>query len=97
MRMMMIEYHHHRSNLRIKKLHDGYGQGSWIKGVRGQTLKKGGVRGGSQKSPNFAHGGGKSGGGFFGGVPKNRGHKTWRFCEALNLKFKSIVEDNHHR
>ena len=32
--------------------------------------KKGGVRGGSQKSPNFAHGGGNLGGVFFGGSRK---------------------------
>ena len=71
------------------------GQGSW--GVPGQNLKKGGVRGGSQKSPNFAHGGGKSGGGFFGGVPKNRDHKTWSFMMIINIRFNFIVEDDHHR
>ena len=38
-------------------------------GKRGGPQKRGGP-GGSQKSPNFAHGGGKSGGGFFGGVPE---------------------------
>ena len=48
----------------------------------GPNPQKRGVRGGSQKSPNFAHGGGKSGGGFFGGVPKNRGHKTWSFMKT---------------
>ena len=42
----------------------------------GPKPQKRGGPGGSQKSPNFAHGGGKSGGGFFGGVPKNRDHKT---------------------
>ena len=40
-------------------------------GVPGQNPKKGGVRGGSQKSPNFAHGGGNLGGAFFGGVPEH--------------------------
>ena len=74
--MMMMEDHHHRSNHKIKEHHEVGGQGSWPRGSRAKTSKKGGVRGGSQKSPNFAHGGGKSGGGFFGGVPKNRGHKT---------------------
>ena len=66
-------------------------------GVPGQNPKKGGVRGGSQKSPNFAHGGGNLGGGVFGGVPKNRDHKTWSFMMNLNMKFNSIVEDDHHR
>ena len=42
----------------------------------GPNPQKRGVRGGSQKSPNFAHGGGNLGGAFFGGVPKNRDHKT---------------------
>ena len=74
--MMMIEDHHHGLNLRIKKHHEGGWARILDQGVRGQNLKKGGVRGGSQKSPNFAHGGGKFGGAFFGGVPKNRDHKT---------------------
>ena len=63
------------------------GQGSWPRGVRGQNLKKRGGPGGSQKSPNFAHGGGNLGGGVFGGVPENRGHKTWSFMRSLKHKF----------
>ena len=39
-------------------------------GGPGPKPQKRGVRGGSQKSPNFAHGGGKSGGGFLGGSRK---------------------------
>ena len=62
-----------RSNLRIKEHHEVRGQGSWPRGARGQNLKKGGVRGGSQKSPNFAHGGGKFGGGCFWGGPRKQG------------------------
>ena len=52
------------------------GQGSWPRGSGAKTSKKGGSGGGSQKSPNFAHGGGNLGGAFFGGVPENRDHKT---------------------
>ena len=65
-----------RSNLKIKEHRKGWGSRIMAQGVMGQNLKKGGVRGGSQKSPNFAHGGGNLGGAFFGGVPKNRDHKT---------------------
>ena len=57
----------------IKEHHEGRGQGSWIKGSLAKTLKKGGAGGGSQKSPNFAHGGGKSGGGVFWGGPEKQG------------------------
>ena len=72
----MIEDHNQRSNHKIKEHHEGWGSRIMDHGVLGQNLKKGGVRGGSQKSPNFAHGGGNLGGGVFGGVPENRGHKT---------------------
>ena len=66
-------------------------------GGQGPKPQKRGGPGGSQKSPNFAHGGGKFGGGVFGGVPKNRGHKTWSFMKAINIRFNLIVEDDHHR
>ena len=52
------------------------GQGPWIKGSGAKPSKKGGVRGGSQKSPNFAHGGGNLGGGLFWGGPGTWDHKT---------------------
>ena len=93
----LIQDHNHRLNLTIKEHHEVGGQGSWPRGSGAKTSKKGGVRGGSQKSPNFAHGGGKSGGGFLGGVPKNRDHKTGSFMIALNMKFNVIIEDDHHR
>ena len=63
----MSEDHPHRLNHKIKKLHKGWGQGSWIKGSGAKTSKKGESGGGSQKSPNFAHGGGNLGGPFLGG------------------------------
>ena len=66
----MIEDHHHRSNLKIKEHHKGWGQGSWPRGSGAKTSKKGGSGGGSQKSPNFAHGGGNLGGVFLGGSRK---------------------------
>ena len=39
-------------------------------GGPGPKPQKRGGPGGSQKSPNFAHGGGNLGGGVFGGVPE---------------------------
>ena len=68
--IMLIQDHNHRSNLTIKKHLHGWGQESWPKGVPGQNPKKRGVRGGSQKSPNFAHGGEIWGGVFLGGSRK---------------------------
>ena len=70
MMIRMIKDHHHRSNLKIKKLYKDRGQGSWIKGSGAKPSKKGGSGGGSQKSPNFAHGGGNLGGVFLGGPGK---------------------------
>ena len=68
----MIEDHRHRLNHKIKEHHEVMGQGSWPRGVPGQNPKKGGGPGGSQKSPNFAHGGGNLGGVFLGGS-RNKG------------------------
>ena len=73
------------------------GQGSWPRGSRAKTPKKGGVRGGSQKSPNFAHGGGNLGGGVFGGGPEQGIIKHEGFMNRLNIRFNLIVEDDHHR
>ena len=95
--IMMIEDHHHRSNHKIKEYHEAMGQGSWIKGALAKTLKKGGVRGGPKNRQILHTGGENPGGGFLGGVPKNRDHKTWSFMMALNLKVNHVVEDNHHR
>ena len=47
--MMMIEDHHHRLNLTIKEHHKGWGQGSWPRGSRAKTPKKGGSGGGPEK------------------------------------------------
>ena len=72
----MIEDHHRKDQtIRSKNLMKVRGQGSLRRGDSGGVPKKGGVRGGSQKSPNFAHGGGKFGGGVFGGSRKTGGIK----------------------
>ena len=71
------------------KVHGGGGPGP-------KPQKRGGP-GGVPKIAKFCTRGGKFGGGVFGGVPENRGHKTWSFMMALNLKFKLIIEDDHHR
>ena len=76
MMIMLIQDHNHRSNLTIKEHRKVGGQGSWPRGSGVKTSKKGGSGGGSQKSPNFAHGGGNLGGGIFGGGPGTRAHKT---------------------
>ena len=74
--MMVIEDQSQEDKTKQSKniMKDG-GQGSWPRGPWPKPQKRG-VRGGSQKSPNFAHGGGNLGGAFFGGVPENRDHKT---------------------
>ena len=77
LKMMVIEDQTHKDETKqSKNIIRSWGQGSWPRGSGAKTSKKGGSGGGSQKSPNFAHGGGNLGGGVFGGVPKNRGHKT---------------------
>ena len=66
----MIEDHHHRSNLTIKKHHEGWRARIMDHGVPGQNPKKGGVRGGP-KNRQILHTGGEIwGGGFLGGSPK---------------------------
>ena len=80
--MSMIEDHYLKIKPNDQRTSWRMGARILDQGVRGQNLKKGGVRGGSQKSPNFAHGGGNLGGAFFGGVPKNRDHKTWSFMRS---------------
>ena len=65
-----------RSNHKIKEHHEVGGKDHGLGGQGPKPQKRGGPGGGSQKSPNFAHGGGKFGGGGFGGGPENRGHKT---------------------
>ena len=72
----MIEDHHHRSNLKIKEHHEVRGQGSWPRGSGAKTSKKGGSGGGPKNRQILHTGGGNLGGGVFGGVPENRGHKT---------------------
>ena len=77
LKMMLIENHKLKDQTKRSKniVKDG-GQGSWPRGSMAKTSKKGGVRGGSQKSPNFAHGGGNLGGGLFWGGPGTWLHKT---------------------
>ena len=68
--MRMIEDHHHRSNHKIKKHHEGGWARILDQGVRGQTLKKGGS-GGGPKNRQILHTGGENpGGGFLGGSRK---------------------------
>ena len=68
---MMIEDHHVKyQTTRSKNIMKDGGQGSWPRGSWAKTSKKWGSGGGSQKSPNFAHGGGNLGGVFLGGSRK---------------------------
>ena len=66
-------------------------------GGPGPKPQKRGGPGGVPKIAKFCTRGGKIRGGFFGGVPKNRDHKTWSFMMILNIRFNFIVEDDHHR
>ena len=59
-----------RSNHKIKKHHKVKGQGSWPRGSRAKTSKKGGSGGGPKNRQILHTGGGKFGGGIFGGVPE---------------------------
>ena len=72
----MIKDRNHRLNLTIKKHHEGQGPRIMDQGGPGPKPQKRGGPGGVPKIAKFCTRGGKFGGGVFGGVPKNRGHKT---------------------
>ena len=73
----MIEDHPQQDQtIRSKNIMKVRGQGSWPRGSGAKTSKKGGS-GGGPKNRQILHTGGENpGGGFLGGVPKNRDHKT---------------------
>ena len=68
----MIEDHHQRSNHKIKEHHEVGGQGSWPRGSRAKTPKKGGS-GGGPKNRQILHTGGEIWGGCFWGGSRKTG------------------------
>ena len=69
----MIEDHHQRSNHKIKEHHEVGSQGSWPRGSRAKTPKKGGSGGGPKNRQILHTGGGKFGGGVFLGGSRKTG------------------------
>ena len=73
---MMVDHPQKDQTIRSKNIVKVGGQGAWPRGSGAKTSKKGGS-GGGPKNRQILHTGGENpGGGFFGGVPKNRDHKT---------------------
>ena len=73
---MMIEDHRLKDQTtRSKNIVKVGGQGSWPRGSRAKTSKKGGS-GGGPKNRQILHTGGEIWGGCFWGGPGTRAHKT---------------------